>query len=97
MAGPPMNPAGIQDVDQIPKDAVAVLVFREHCGPQPTTIIVTKASYENFLERMVADGGIKLEETYEFESPKAPKGRRSRFWFTRVVGITCNYDTGVLG
>jgi hypothetical protein len=91
-----MNPTGVADVNEIPNDAVAVMIWRASCGPNPTTIIATRQSYDWFLERMVAEGGLSQKETYEFESPTPPQGRKSRFWFTDVTGITINYHSGVI-
>lgn len=90
------NPTGAMDINKLPQDAVALVVFREECGPQPTTVVITKKSYEAFVERISEDGGISKEVTYEFDSPTNQFARRSKFFFSRVTGVIVNFYTGVV-
>ncbi len=91
------NPTKATDVDDLPEDAVALLVWRKFTGPQPMTIIVTRASWEENRKVVMATGGVfHYERIYEFESPVNLKGRRTTFHLQDVIGWAANVDTGIV-
>jgi len=91
---PVVNPTKATDVEDLPKDAVALLVWRKFTGAQPMTIVVTKASWE-MNKKVVMDGGATFnpERIYEFDSPTNSKGRRTTFHLQDVIGWAANVDT----
>ncbi len=94
---PVMNPTNASEVEDLPQDAVALLVWRKFTGPQPMTIVVTKASWE-MNRKVVMDQGSTFhpDRIYEFDSPTNPKGRRTTFMLQDVVGWAANVDTGIV-
>jgi len=88
-----VNPTDAREVEDLPKDAVALLVWRTFTGPQPMTIVVTKASWE-MNKKTVMDAGAKFnpERIYEFDSPTNPKGRKTTFHLQDVIGWAANVD-----
>ena len=91
------NPINAGDVDGLPKDAVALLIWRDFTGPQPLTVVVTRASWD-MNRKVVMDAGSKFEpdRIYEFESPTNPAGRKTIFHFQGIVGWAANLDTGII-
>lgn len=91
------NPTGASEVEQLPEDAVALLVWRKFTGPQPMTIVVTRASWE-MNKKVVMDGGATFnsDRIYEFDSPTNPKGRRTTFLLQDVIGWAANIHSGVI-
>jgi len=84
-------------VEDLPEDAVALLVWRNFTGNQSMTLVVTKASWE-MNKKVVMDAGFTFMEgrIYEFESPTNPKGRKTIFHLQDVVGWVANVDTGII-
>lgn len=91
---PVMNPTNASEVEDLPKDAVALLIWRKFTGIQPMTIVVTKASWE-MNKQVVMDEGSKfdLDRIYEFDSPTNPKGRMTTFHLQDVISWAANVDT----
>lgn len=83
------------ELEDLPKDAVALLVWRKFTGPQPMTIVVTQASWE-MNRKVVMDQGARFnpERIYEFDSPTNSKGRRTTFMLQDVIGWAANVDVG---
>ncbi len=96
-SAPVMNPTKASEVEDLPQDAVALLVWRKFTGPQPMTIVVTKASWE-MNRKVVMNAGAQFlpERVYEFDSPTNPKGRRTTFMLQDVIGWAANVDTGIV-
>lgn len=94
---PVMNPTNASEVEDLPKDVVAILVWRKFSGPQPMTIVVTKASWE-MNKKTVMDGGATFnpDRIYEFDSPTNPRGRKTTFMLQDVIGWAANVDTGIV-
>lgn len=94
---PVMNPTGAAEVEDLPQDAVALLVWRKFTGPQPMTVVVTKASWE-MNKKVVMDQGATFnpDRIYEFDSPTNPKGRRTTFMLQDVIGWAASVDTGIV-
>lgn len=94
-SAPVMNPTQATGVEDLPDDAVALLVYRGFTGPQPMTIVVTLASWL-MNKQVLMDGGMKFDKDriYEFESPTNPKGRRTTFHLQDVTGWAANIFTG---
>ena len=94
---PVMNPTGASEMEDLPKDAVALLVWRTITGPHPMTVVVTRASWD-MNKKVVMDDGHKFnpDRIYEFESPTNPKGRKTIFHFQGVTGWAANIDTGII-
>ncbi len=87
----------VQGVDNLPPDAVGLLVWRKFCGPQPMTFVVTKASWE-MNKKVVVDAGMQFisERIYEFESLTTPEGRKTTFHLQDVIGWAANVVTGIV-
>lgn len=94
---PAPNPAQATGVEDLPDDAVALLVWRKFTGPQPMTIVVTRASW-NMNKKVLMDAGMKFdsERVYEFDSPVNPKGRKTTFCLQDVIGWAANVHTGII-
>ena len=92
-----VNPTNVTSADDLPADHVALLVWREITGPQPMTVVITRASWE-MNKKVVMNAGFKFEPNriYEFESPTNEKGRKTIFHFQGVVGWMANIDTGIV-
>lgn len=92
-----VNPTDVTSVDDLPKDAVALLVWREITGAQPTTIIITRASWD-INKKVVVDAGSVFDpkRIYAFESPTNSKGRKTVFHLQGIVGWMANVDTGIV-
>ena len=89
--------ANAHEVEDLPKDAVALLVWRKFTGSQPMTIVVTKASWEMNREVVMNSGAhFHSERVYEFDSPTNPKGRRTTFMLQDVIGWAANVDTDIV-
>jgi len=86
-----------REVEDLPSDAVALLVWRTFTGAQPMTLVVTKASWE-MNEEVIIHAGFKFVEgrIYEFESPINPEGRKTIFHLQDVIGWAANVDTGII-
>lgn len=94
---PVMNPTKANEVADLPEDAVALLVWRKFTGPQPLTIVVTKASWE-MNKKVVMDSGATFNPNriYEFDSPTGPTGRKTTFHLQDVVGWAANVHSGIV-
>jgi len=92
-----VNPTNVTSVDDLPAGHIALLVWREITGPQPMTIIITRASWD-MNKKVVMDAGFKFEpgRIYEFESPTTEGGRKTIFHLQGVVGWMANIDTGIV-
>lgn len=90
------DPANFPDVNALPEDAVALLVWREGFGPQPLTIIVSRASWD-MNKKVLADAGMAFnpDRIYEFESPTNEHGRKSIFHLQKVIGWCGNVHSGI--
>ena len=97
VAAPEAAGAEAASVNDLPQDHVALLVWREITGPQPMTIIVTRASWDT-NKKVVMEAGAKFEPSriYEFESPINDQGRKTIFHFQGVVGWMANIGTGIV-
>lgn len=90
------DPAAFKDVNALPDDAVALLIWRNDFGGQPLTIIITRASWDMNKERLMKDGHQFFpEHVYEFESPVNEQGRKSIFHLQKVIGWCANIHTGI--
>lgn len=89
----PETPAN--ELKNLPKDAVALLVWRGFTGSQPLTIVVTKESWL-INEEAVVNNGFAFDpgRAYKFVSPVSPEGRQTTFLFQDVVGWAANVDNG---
>ncbi len=94
---PGPNPTNASEVEDLPQDAVALLVWRRFTGPQPMTIVVTKASWE-MNRKVVMDAGATFlpERVYEFDSPTNPRGRRTTFMLQDVIGWAANVHSSII-
>jgi hypothetical protein len=94
---PVVNPTGAKEMEDLPRDAVALLVWRGFTGPQPMTLVVSRASWD-MNRKVVMDQGSQFnrERIYEFESPTNPKGRKTVFHLQDVVSWAANVDTGIV-
>ena len=94
---PVMNPTQASEVEDLPNDAVALLVWSKFTGPQPMTIVVTRASWE-MNKKVVVDAGFVFvpERVYEFDSPTNPKGRRTTFMLQDVIGWAANFHSAII-
>lgn len=94
---PPNSVADAKSSDDLPKDAVALLVWRNFTGSQPMTLVVTRASWE-MNKKVVMDQGSTFtpDRIYEFDSPTNERGRKTTFHLQDVVGWAANYDTGII-
>ncbi len=94
---PITNPTNVSEVENLPQDAVALLVWRKFCGPQPMTLVVTKASWE-MNKKVVMDAGMQFvpERIYEFESPTNSKGRKTIFYLQDVLGWAANFHSSII-
>jgi len=90
------DPATLKDVNQLPDDAVALLVWRDGFGPQPLTIIISQASWDTNKERVKKAGRFQAEFLYEFESPTNEQGRKSTFHLQKVIGWCANVHSGIV-
>ena len=92
-----VNPTNVTSVDDLPKDHIALLVWREITGPQPLTIIITRKSWD-MNKQVIMDNGFQFEpkRIYEFESPTTKGGRKTIFHLQGVVGWMANLDTGIM-
>ncbi len=88
---PVMNPTQATGVEDLPDDAVALLVYRGFTGPNPMTIVVTRASWD-MNKKVLMDAGMTFdkERIYEFESPINPTGRKTTFHLMDVIGWAAN-------
>lgn len=94
----PANSVGTpnqQSPEELPNDAVAVLVWRKFTGPQPLTIVVTKDSWERNRD-LVRKTNFVADTVYEFHSPQSPAGRTSVFQLTDVVGWAGNVHSSIV-
>lgn len=92
-----VNPTDVTSVDDLPKDAIALLVWREITGAQPMTIVITRASWE-MNKKVMMDAGFVFDpkRIYEFESPTNSKGRKTIFHLQGIVGWMANVYTGII-
>lgn len=92
-----VNPTNVTSVDNLPKDHIALLVWREITGPQPMTIIITRKSWE-MNKQVIMNNGFQFEpkRIYEFESPTTDGGRKTIFHLAGVVGWMANICTGII-
>ncbi len=92
-----VNPTAATSVDDLPSDHIALLVWREITGPQPMTIVITRASWE-MNKKVIMDAGFKFlpDRIYEFESPTNSNGRKTIFHLQGVVGWMANINTGIV-
>ena len=96
VTAPVTNSTTTPVVDDLPEDAVALLVWRKFTGPQPMTIIVTKESWDKNKKAVMDTGGVfHYERIYEFESPVNLKGRQTTFHLQDVIGWAANVGTDV--
>jgi len=94
---PVMNPTDVEGMKDIPEDAVALLVWRKDLGPQPLTVVVTRASWD-MNKKVLMDHGMQFnpERVYEFDSPTNLKGRKTIFHFQGVTSWAGNVFTGII-
>lgn len=90
------DPTALKDVNQLPDDAVSLLVWRDGFGPQPLTIIISKASWDMNRERVGMAERFKPDSIYEFESPTNEQGRKSIFHLQKVIGWCANVHSGII-
>ena len=90
----PQGPQGI-DPDQLRVDAVVITAWTEN-DPHPVQALITRQSWNQFLERIEADAGLLPERTYEFENFPSPGGRKTRYFMTGVVKFSGNYHSGII-
>ena len=92
----PAGAAGISPED-LPEDAVALLVWRKFAGPNPMTVVVTKDSFEKNRARVAKVGGtFNPDSIYTFEGPVSPSGRKTTFQFQDVISWAGNYHSGII-
>ena len=91
------NPTGVVNVDELPDDQVALLVWRKDFGPQPITVVVSRQSWD-MNKKIVMDVGFAFlpDRIYEFESPVNAMGRKSIFHFQNVTSWIANVGTGIV-
>ena len=90
-AGPPkMDPTKPNMAEELPNDAVALVVWRECTGPQPMTVVVTRDSWERNRKFAVREGKIDPERAYVFESPINHLNRQSTFFLQGVTSWVGN-------
>lgn len=92
----PTNPTGIENVNELPNDAVALIVWRKDFGPQPLTIIVSRASYDKNKKLLDDKKTFDTNMVWDFESPINEKGRKSVFSLSGVTGWVANLHTGIV-
>lgn len=91
------DPAQHSDVNSLPDDCVALLIWRDGFEMNPLTIIITQASWDMNKKRLMDDGAQFFpEHVYEFESPVNEAGRKSIFHLQKVIGWCANIHTGIL-
>lgn len=91
------DPAAFDNVNSLPDDAVALLIWREDFGGQPLTIIISQASWDATKKRIMNDGHhFNVDSAYEFESPTNAQGRKSLFYLQKVIGLCANVHTGIV-
>lgn len=92
-----VNPTNVTSMNDLPTDHIALLVWREITGPQPMTIVITRASWD-MNKKVIMDAGFEFnpKRIYEFESPTNEKGRKTIFHLAGVVGWMANLDTGIV-
>ena len=88
--------ASTVNANNLPQDAVALMVWTRHTGPQPVTIIVSRDSFEKNRERVKQSGTFMAENVYQFESPVNPSGRKTVYQLSGVVGWVGNLYTGIV-
>ena len=94
---PVMNPTGATGLEDLPDDVVALSVWRTFTGPQPMTIMVTKASWEMNKAALMKQGHrFHADRIYEFDSPTSPKGRRTTFHLQDVIGWAANVHSSII-
>ena len=94
---PTMNPTGATGLEDLPDDVVALSVWCNFTGPQPMTIIVTKASWEMNKAVIMKQGHrFHADRIYEFDSPTSPKGRRTTFHLQGVTGWAANAHSSII-
>lgn len=91
------NPTGVVNVDELPADHVALLVWRDKFGATPLTVVVSRQSWDMNVKTLMDDGyKFDHERVYEFESPVNAMGRKSIFHFEGVIGWIANVGTGII-
>lgn len=91
------NPTGVVNVEELPDDHVALLVWRKEFGTAPLTVVVSRASWDMNKQALMDDGyKFDHERVYEFESPINATGRKSIFHFEGVIGWIANVGTGII-
>ena len=92
-----VDPPKAEQMEDLPQDAVALLVWRNFTGAQPMTLVVTKASWE-MNKKAVMDDGAKFnpDRIYEFDSPTNPQGRRTTFHLQGVTGWAANVHSTII-
>lgn len=83
---------------EVTNDVVALMVWQDisSSAPQPTTVVVTRESWERNHRLVTMDGFTRTDgptRTYRFESPVDERGRRTIFHFQKVVGWAANVHT----
>ena len=94
--GNPANPQGANQIspDQLPVDAVALLIWRGFTA-DTLTLIITKESWEKNKAIVKDDGGFHAERLYEFESGQNAAGRSSFFQIQEVIGWGANVGSSI--
>ena len=87
-----------EQLQNLPPNLVALMLWRDpkEYGPDPITFVVTKASFEYMQKKIKSEGEITPEKLYWFDTPQNPQGRRSVFYFTRVVGMMGNFHSPII-
>ena len=91
-----MDPNNTIDMEEMPQDAVALVVWRTITGPNPMTIVVTRDSWDENRDHVANLGFFEPTFTYQFESPVNPKGRKTVFQLQGVVSWAAHVYTGII-
>lgn len=90
------NPTGVlPDVNKLPNDAVALIIWRKD-HPQPMPVIVTRESFERNRHLVETKKMFMPETVYIFDSPTNEQGRKSVFQFSGVTSWVGNYHSGIV-
>jgi hypothetical protein len=90
------NPVNTNDPVDLPPDAVAIMVWRDGFGPQPITIVISRASWDTNHKKVIDDNRFNPDSVYVFESPINGQGRKTVFHLQNVIGWAANISTGIV-
>ena len=90
-----MNSA--KNVNDLSNEEVGLLVWREGFGPDPLTIVVSKASWDT-NKKIIEEAGSVFDpnHVYVFESPVSAQGRKTTFHLQKVMGWCANSYSGIV-